>query len=159
MTSPAVTITPLDDVAEAARVLDRLNITSLPVVDEDKRLLGIIGEADIIGGLRAHGLGNATPHWRVEATRIQDVLTRRVVTAQADDDLASVVETMSGMALKSLPVLLHGRVVGMVSRRDVVRALARGDLDASPEEELTSACEDLRPEPKGCELMQPVGYE
>lgn len=139
MTSPAVTIAPLDDVAEAARVLDRLNITSLPVVDEDKRLLGIIGEADIIGGLRAHGFGHATHHWRVEATRIEDVLTQRVVTAQADDDLASVVETMSHMALKSLPVLLHGRVVGMVSRRDVVRALARGDLDASPEEELGSA--------------------
>jgi CBS domain-containing protein len=77
MTSPAVTIRPVDEVAETARVLDRLDLTSLPVVD---------------------------------------------------DDLITVVALMSGTPLKSIPVLLHDRVVGMVSRRDVVRAMVRGEL-------------------------------
>lgn len=48
MTSPAVTIRPDDQVVEAARLLDRLSLTSLPVADADLRLLGIFGEADLV---------------------------------------------------------------------------------------------------------------
>lgn len=118
MTSPAVTIRPIDEVAEAARVLDRLSITTLPVVDQDLRLVGIISEADVIGARS-----------RVDAPRVRDVMTREVFTAQADDDLSTVMALMSGTVLKSLPVLLRDRVVGVVSRRDVVRAMAHGDLD------------------------------
>ena len=44
---------------------------------------------------------------------------------------------MTGTVLKSVPVLLHGRVVGMVSRRDVIRAVAQGELDASVYDALT----------------------
>ena len=51
MTSPAVTVRPDDQAAEAARVLDRLSLTSLPVVDHDLRLRGIISEADLIARL------------------------------------------------------------------------------------------------------------
>lgn len=118
MTSPAVTIRPIDQVAEAARVLDRLSLTSLPVVDQDLRLLGVISEADVIG-----------IQGRLDVPRVRDVMTREVSTAQADDDLSTVVGLMGRTVLKSLPVLLHDRVVGVVSRRDVVRAMARGDLD------------------------------
>ena len=118
MTSPAVTIRPIDEVAEAARVLDRLSLTTLPVVDQELRLLGIISEADVIGS-----------QGRVDIPRVRDVMTRDVFTAQADDDLLTVVALMSRTVLKSLPVLLRDRVVGVVSRRDVVRAMARGDLD------------------------------
>ena len=119
MTSPAVTIRPIDEVAEAARVLDRLSITTLPVVDQDLRLVGIISEADVIGARS-----------RVDAPRVRDVMTREVFTAQADDDLSTVMALMSGTVLKSLPVLLRDRVVGVVSRRDIVRAMAHGGLDS-----------------------------
>ena len=119
MTSPAVTIRPIDEVAEAARVLDRLSITTLPVVDPDLRLLGVISEADVI---RSYG--------RVDVPRVRDVMTRDVFTVLADDDLSTVVALMSQTVVKSLPVLLRDRVVGVVSRRDVVRAMAHGQLDA-----------------------------
>jgi CBS domain-containing protein len=132
MTSPAVTIRPSDEVAEAARILDRLSLTSLPVVEEDGRLVGIIGEADVISHLTTPPEGRSASHRRVDALRVRDVMTHRVLTAAADDDLAQVVALMSGTTLKSLPVLLHDRVAGVVSRRDVVRALARGDLEARP---------------------------
>lgn len=118
MTSPAVTIRPIDEVAEAARVLNRLSLTTLPVVDHDLRLLGIISEADVIGS-----------HGRLDVPLVSDVMTRDVFTAQADDDLSTVVALMSRTVLKSLPVLLRGRVVGVISRRDLVRAMTRGDLD------------------------------
>jgi CBS-domain-containing membrane protein len=132
MTSPAVTIQPTDEVAEAARILDRQSLTSLPVVEADGRLVGIIGEADVIGQLTTPQEGRSATHRRVTALRVRDVMTHRVLTAAADDDLAQVVALMSGTTLKCLPVLLHERVVGVVSRRDVVRALARGDLGARP---------------------------
>jgi CBS domain-containing protein len=131
MTSPAVTIRPVDEVAEAARILDRLSLTSLPVVEHNGRLVGIIGEADVIGRLTTAQERRSGTHRRVDVPRVRDAMTHRVLTVTADDDLAQVVGLMTGTTLKSLPVLLHDRVVGVVSRRDVVRALARGDLGVS----------------------------
>jgi CBS domain-containing protein len=131
MTSPAVTIRPDDEVAEAARVLDRLSLTSLPVVDRDLRLLGIITEADVIGLL------STTPKAAGGPRRVAEVMTPRVLAVSADDEVAHVVDLMRRTILKSLPVLLHDRLVGMVSRRDVVRALAHGELDAYRPDELS----------------------
>jgi CBS domain-containing protein len=139
MTSPAVTIRPVDEVAEAVRVLDRLSLTSLPVVARDGRLVGVISEADVIGRLSTSQERRSATHRRVDVARVRDVMTHRVLTASADDDLAQVVALMSGTTLKSLPVLLHDRLVGVVSRRDVVRALARGDLDERPTADSSSA--------------------
>jgi CBS-domain-containing membrane protein len=130
MSSPAITIRPHDELAEAARVLDRLNLTSLPVVDQHLHLLGIITEADVIGQLPASDQHPHGAHQRTDEPRVRDVMTARVLTVSADDDIAEVVALMSGTTLKSLPVLLHDRVIGVMSRRDVVRAMARGDLDA-----------------------------
>jgi CBS domain-containing protein len=128
MTSPAVTIRPVDEVAEAARVLDRLDLTSLPVVDEECRLLGVIGEAEVIRQLSGADEDAADGNRQVDVPRVRDVMRRRVFTTTPDDDLITVVALMSGTPLKSIPVLLHDRVVGMVSRRDVVRAMVRGEL-------------------------------
>jgi len=122
MTSPAVTIGPDDEVAEATRVLDRLNLTSLPVVDHDRRPLGIISEADLITQV-----GDRPPE---PGSLVRDLMTTRLLTVAADDDVTRAVELLRGTILKSLPVVLHGRVVGMLSRRDVVRAMAHGGLDA-----------------------------
>jgi CBS domain-containing protein len=131
MTSPAVTIRPDDEVAEAARVLDRLSLTSLPVVDRDLRLLGIITEADLIDRL------STTPYTPGDPRRVAELMTRRVLTVSADDEVALVVDLMRRTILKSLPVMLHDRLVGMVSRRDVVHALAQGELDAYATDELS----------------------
>ena len=133
MSSPAVTIRPDDDLAEAARVLDRLSLTTLPVVDRDLRLRGILSEADVIGRF------SLTSREPADGARVGDLMTARVLTVTADDDVAQVVELMRGTVLKSLPVLLHDRLVGMVSRRDVVRAIARGELDVRPLDELSPA--------------------
>ncbi len=132
MTSPAVTVRPGGEVAEAARTLDRLSLTSLPVVEEDGRLVGVIGEADVIGCLTTlQELGSST-HRRLDVARVRDVMTHRVLTVGADDELVDVIGLMTGTTLKSVPVLLHGRIAGVLSRSDVVRALARGGLAARP---------------------------
>jgi CBS domain-containing protein len=124
MTSPAVTTRPDNEVVEAACLLDRLNLTALPVVDDELRLLGILSEADVIAQV-ATPAAEGSP-----GPLVRDLMTPRVLTVAADDDVAQAVALMDKTILKSLPVLLHDRVVGMVSRRDIVRAIAHGDLDA-----------------------------
>lgn len=133
MSSPAVTIRPEDGVAEAAQVLDRLSLTCLPVVDHDRRLLGILSEADVVARLAiTSGAPESDPH-------VSAWMTRRVLSVAADDDLTGVMDLMTGTLLKSLPVVLRDRVVGMISRRDVVRAFAHGDLDADLDDQLASS--------------------
>lgn len=132
MTSPAVTIRPDDEVGEAARLLDRLSLTSLPVVDHDLRLLGILSEADVVARLATASDAS------VDSPRVSVLMTRRVLSVSPDDDLTYLTGLMTGTVLKSLPVLLRDRVIGMVSRRDVVRAFAHGDLDARPTDSLSS---------------------
>jgi CBS domain-containing protein len=61
------------------------------------------------------------------ATTVSDVMTTMPVTVGPDDDLAEAVRLMTDLIVKSLPVVERGHVVGMVSRADVVRQLARRD--------------------------------
>jgi CBS domain-containing protein len=128
MTSPAITIGPGDSVAEVSGLLDRLSLTSLPVVDENGRLVGVIDEFDVIGQLITWTESRSTAPGQSGLSQVRDVMTRGVLTIAADDDVAEFVAIMSGTTLKSLPVLLDGRVAGVISRRDVIRAVAHGDL-------------------------------
>jgi CBS domain-containing protein len=89
-------------------------------VDESGRPLGVVSEADLL----REALG------REGHDTVGDIMTCHVLSVSADDDLVDAFALMDGTAVKSLPVLLHGRVVGVLSRRDLVAALARGDLEA-----------------------------
>jgi CBS domain-containing protein len=63
------------------------------------------------------------------ARRVEDVMTHHPVTVPGDLDLAEATELIISTAVKSVPVVQDSRLVGMVSRRDVVHALARSDAD------------------------------
>jgi CBS domain-containing protein len=119
MTSPAVTVAREESVRNAIALLDRFRITAMPVVDAEGRPAGVVSEVDL---LRA-ALGQ-TP-----GDTVGDVMTRRVLSVSADDEVTAAFRLMDGTAVKSLPVLLHGRVIGVLSRRDLVATLARGDLE------------------------------
>ena len=137
MTSPAVSVQPEDEVAHAITLLDQMNVTCLPVVDGADRICGLVGEADLIRQI-VDARPDTGHRRRQVSARVLDVMTRDVVTIQADDQVAWALALMNGTGLKSVPVVLHERVVGMLSRRDVIRALARGDLEAG-DCELTDA--------------------
>lgn len=118
---------------EALLRLDEHAVTSLPVTGSDGRLVGVVSEADLVRGVlprdpRAH---LRTPRTRPHApppSRVGDVMTYHPLTVTADVDLAEAVEVMTSTSLKSLPVVDgDGRVVGMLSRSDVVHLLARLD--------------------------------
>ena len=127
MTSPAVTVSPYTTGREALRLLEECRITALPVVDDDGIVVGVVSEADLLallpGGRQADPLpvGATSPH------RVRALMTRPAITVGADSEITEAVELMQATVIKSLPVVLNGRIVGVVSRSDLVGLLAHTD--------------------------------
>ena len=152
MTSPAVTVRPDASVKEAARLLTEHGITAMPVVDGAGALVGVVSEADVI---RDTVLPDQRAHERPVhlvsgpyGTKVRDVMSHFPLSVRTDADLAAAAELMTGTAVKSLPVVEGGAVVGVVSRRDIVAVLARSDqrIEAEVDELLRSAGLDVEVE-------------
>jgi CBS domain-containing protein len=133
MTADPLTVSPTTPVKTALALLAEHGITSLPVLGSHGRLRGVVSEADLIHDRvrpdpRAHErpVGGADDVARLVA----EVMTAHAITVHPDDDLADAVELLTSTVVKSVPVVEHdGRLVGMLSRSDVVRVLARADDD------------------------------
>jgi CBS domain-containing protein len=130
MSAPAVTVAPRTSVKQGLRLLDRHHVTALPVVGSDGHLLGVVSEADLLhDAVRHDDRTSLIPHEHSHsaARSVEDVMSTLSMTVSPDSDLSDAVELMTGTAVKSLPVVERGRVVGVVSRSDVVHLLARSD--------------------------------
>ncbi len=131
MTTPAVSVTAETPIGMALRLLDDRKITAMPVVDRTGVLVGIVSEADLVQD--AALLNDRVPVAAVRTTadtpprRIADVMSHLVVSVDADDELEVAIDLMWSTMVKSLPVLDHGRVIGMISRSDVIHLLAGRD--------------------------------
>jgi CBS domain-containing protein len=117
--------------AEAVRLLAARRVSALPVVDKARRVVGILSEADVLRlqiaqDPRAH-LAPTTPPQPWPDT-VAAVMTPDPVTAHAGSDVSLVALRMADTGCKSLPVVDdHDRLVGMVSRSDVIAALSTAD--------------------------------
>lgn len=140
MTGPAVSVGLQDAVAVVIRLLDRHEITAVPVVDDRGRPIGIVSEADVLRDNDTVADREATGADRDEQV-VADVMTGHVITANEDDDVSDVVDLMLQTGIKSVPVVHGGVVVGMLSRHDVVHAIATGDdrIKAEIQEHLSIA--------------------
>jgi CBS domain-containing protein len=144
MSTPVVTLRPDDKVEHAADVLADKNVGSLPVVDADGKLLGVLRDDDLIASeARVHvptfinflGLGMPFPgemkHLEQELKKIagatlRDVMQVDVPTVAPDATLEDVATIMHDRGVNSVPVLdADGKVVGIVARADIVRFIAR----------------------------------
>ena len=132
MTMGPVTVSRETTVKEALTILADRGISALPVVGGSGRLHGIVSEADLIAETvprdpRAHERPIVVEPLH-PAHLVDEVCTRSVVTVRPDDDVATAVDLMASTGAKSLPVVDDARrLVGIVSRSDVVAALARSD--------------------------------
>jgi CBS domain-containing protein len=130
MTPHPVTVTPATTVKAALVLLAEHGITSMPVLDT-RGLVGVVSEADLIRDLvredpRAHELPVDDP-WHDRPGTVAEVMTPHAVAVHPDTELATAVELIVSTTVKSVPVVDRGEVVGMLSRSDVVRVLARAD--------------------------------
>ncbi len=119
-----ITIRPEQSLKEAVATLTKHNIGALVVVDAAGRLAGIISERDII---RA-----AARRDDVFTQPVSEVMTRSVITAVPNDDLRSVLQTMTNKRFRHLPIVEHDKLLGIVSIGDVVKAQLdqyQGEID------------------------------
>lgn len=115
-------------VKEATDLMRSKGIRHLPVVDGEAHVLGIVTDRDLrhasfMPALAEHA--GWAPH-RVKAPRVRDVMTWSVVTTHADTDLVQAALTMFQRRIGSLPVVADGRLVGILTERDVFAALRKG---------------------------------
>lgn len=137
MTTPVVTLRPEAPIKEAAALLVRHGISGAPVVGEGDELVGIVSESDLMvletsPDPRSRIL-HARWRWFRIPRRVEEVMTREVVTLPEGADVADAARLMLERRLKRIPVVTEGRVVGIVSRRDVLRLLARSDAEIEAE--------------------------
>ncbi len=144
MTKHVVTVAPATTFKDTVEELVRANVSGLPVVADDGKLLGLVTEADPItkpayGGRRRRALAlladivSARDHrWATKAigSVAADVMTHNLAVCQPGDDLRVVARRMLDAGVKRMPVVDHrGALVGIVSRCDILRVFDRPDAD------------------------------
>jgi CBS domain-containing protein len=143
MTKDVVSVSPDSSVRDLARLLIERRISGVPVVDAEQRVVGIVSEGDLLfraetGARRPRarwlsifvGDGESAADFiKSHARRVSDLMTRDVVSVSEDATVSEVAGILAERHVKRLPVLRDGRLVGIVSRADLVRALA---LAANP---------------------------
>lgn len=114
-------------VLEAARLLVNCRVSAMPVVGESGTMTGIVSEADLMGDAEDYVAANGGRPTR----KVVDVMTHDVVTASEDTPIAEIARLMKARNIKRIPILRAGRVVGIVSRVDILRGLISlsGDRD------------------------------
>jgi CBS domain-containing protein len=131
MSQPVITVTPETGIKTAAELLVAHGISALPVVDSTGRLVGIVSEADLIAiEARPDPRSQATPLAPTAGTTprsVAEVMTRDVVVVSAQSEVAQAARTMLSNDVKRVPVMSGRRVIGIVSRRDLVKVIARAD--------------------------------
>ena len=131
MSTPVVTVPPTATVKQAIRLLYERNITAAPVVHGRARVIGIVSEMDLLRGeFEADPRALARPVPRPDdlpPRRVDEVMTRHVMTVRETTDAAELAELMMTTGVKSVPVIRDDQLVGIVSRRDLMGVLARSD--------------------------------
>jgi CBS domain-containing protein len=152
MTSFVVTVRPDATIESAAQLMLQYQISGLPVTDSDGAVLGIVTESDLLrraetGTEKRHtrwvslliGPGRlAQEYVHTHGRRVGEVMTERVFTATPQTPLAALVALMETKHVKRVPVVDQGRLVGIVSRADVMAALV-GLLAEKPARTVTDA--------------------
>lgn len=142
MTTTVITISPDATVHELATLLSQHGISGMPVVDADKQLIGIVSEGDLLHRAetgterrterrRSRWLdgfvedeAQARDYVKAHGRTVGDLMTREVITVSEDTGLDTIADLLETRRVKRVPVVRDGVVVGIVSRANLVRALA-----------------------------------
>lgn len=138
MVRDVVTVKPDDDVALAVRLLAEHDVSALPVVDDDDNVIGVISEADLLHREEI-GTEKRRPWWLEAVTpastlagefakshgrRVEEIMSSNIVSASEDTPLGEIATLLERHRIKRLPILRAGKLVGIVSRANLIQALA-----------------------------------
>jgi CBS domain-containing protein len=151
MTTSVVTIGPQAEIPEVARVLLEHRISAIPVVDKTGSILGLVSEGDL---MRRAECGSHRSWWlslladktktyeRDRGTRAKDIMTREVVSIDPETTISDIARILESKGIKRVPVIQNGKLVGIVSRADVLRGLAV--IGLSPDHSVTVTDREIR---------------
>jgi CBS domain-containing protein len=142
------TTTPETAVEEVARLMINLRVSGVPVLDKNGQLVGIITEGDLLRRAETGTERRRSPwsEWfsansrmaaeyiKSHARRVEDVMTREVVSVEELASLAEIAELMETKRIKRVPVVHDGKIVGIVSRADLLQVLASGGAASANED-------------------------
>lgn len=109
MTTKVITATEKQTKQQAARLLAQHHISGLPVVNEDNMVIGVVSEYDVLGK---------------EGNTVSDIMTRGVISISPHTELEDVGHIFIQERIRRIPVIDQGKLVGIVSRGDLVREVA-----------------------------------
>jgi CBS domain-containing protein len=148
MVSPAITVKQSCTVREVAKAFIEHGISGVPVVDDQGKLVGIVSEGDLMHRseagterkrswwLRAFTADDtlAADYVKAHACRVADIMTRHVITAAPETPLRDIAALLEKNSVKRVPIMENGHLVGIISRANLVQAVAstRAGMDASP---------------------------
>lgn len=159
MTAAVVAAGPNSTVVDIADLMIRYRISAVPIVDGDGQLLGIVSEGDMIK--KNQPVGKPQRSWWLSAlggtaisaeeftetrrVKASDIMTRDVATAHPDTPVQQIAETLERRRIKRVPIVDDGRVVGIVSRANLLQALtaqraAIADHPSADDRSLRAAC-------------------
>lgn len=123
-TGDVITVHPEQQIRDAVALLAEYNIGALVVVDKTDKPVGIISERDIVR--------RAAVNEGVLAEQVREIMTKRVIIGVPQDDLYSVINTMTEKRFRHLPIMEEGRLIGIISIGDVLKAQRdayQGEID------------------------------
>ena len=146
MVSPVITTKPSASVKEVAQTLLKNQISAVPVLDDAGKLVGIVSEGDLmrradlgtekhrswwLAALFAEEEALASEYVKQHSRKVADVMTKRLITAGPDAPLGEIAGLLERHSIKRVPIVENGALVGIVSRANLIQALAgdRKSLD------------------------------
>lgn len=156
MITNVISVTPDMTVKEVARIFVDNGISGAPVLDPDGHIAGMISEGDLLRRAEIGTDGHKPASWldvwsasheardyiKTHAVKVRDVMTPDVVTVQPDTPLGEVAGILETRRIKRVPVTQAGRVVGIVSRANLVQALA--SVPDEPPSDVTLSDAEIR---------------
>jgi CBS domain-containing protein len=146
MTPRVIAISPDASIADAAKLMLENKISGLPVIDATRHVIGIVSEHDLLRP-REGDKGKLGSHWlqlmierarlveesaRFHDRRVNDVMTPSPITVAPNSSLGEVCRIIEERGVKRLPVVENGKLVGIIARADLVRALAQTADSTAP---------------------------
>jgi CBS domain-containing protein len=139
MSRDVITVDPATPIHRIATLMTERRISGVPVIMPDGKVVGVVSESDLI--YRAEmGTERKRKWWlaifsdpdelardyaKAHGVKAEDVMTREVVFVTEDDDISHVANTLDRHRVKRLPVVRDGKLVGIITRSDLVKALSR----------------------------------
>jgi predicted transcriptional regulator len=156
MTREVVAVPPGASLKQAAQLLVDRRISGLPVVDDQNHVLGVLSEADLLQK-EATGLGLDLDQSRREARLVGEAMSAPPLTIERDRPVSAAAALMIQKGVNRLPVVEQERLVGIVTRADLVRAFVRSDAAIASEIREDVVAGRLRLDARGVQVEVDAG--